>query len=122
MATTPIITTVSLGNESVIEGYKPDEGVDTTLFRPRKDLGSRVVSMNLSETEGRMVEVLEGKPPVWVEQPSRSMNLTMAIRLWTHCSDKDPSWVESNDPLFASLLADHFGGIPTKRPKDWKEG
>jgi hypothetical protein len=121
----PVVSTVRLGNESVVEGYKPDEGVNIVALRSRKELGNRVTTMSLSEMEGRYER--GGRSPadkddVWVETPSRAMNLQLAVRFWHEHSDKPPTWVESNDPLLAELIADHFGGIPTKRPKDWKEG
>jgi hypothetical protein len=60
---------VLLGNESVTEPYKPDEGTDETKIRQRKDLGRRVTTMSLNEVDGD-------------DNPSRAMNLTMATRLW----------------------------------------
>jgi hypothetical protein len=63
------VPTVLLGNESVTEPYKPDPGTDETKIRQRKDLGRRVTTMNLNEVDGE-------------DNPSRAMNLTMAIRLW----------------------------------------
>jgi hypothetical protein len=63
------VPTVLLGNESVTEPYKPDEGTDETKIRQRKDLGRRVTSMNLNEVDGD-------------DNPSRAMNLTMVTRLW----------------------------------------
>jgi hypothetical protein len=46
------VPTVLLGNQSVTEPYKPDEGTDETLIRSRADLGRRVTSMNLNEVDG----------------------------------------------------------------------
>lgn len=100
--------TVLLGNESVTEPYKPDEGTDETLIRPRADLGRRVTAMNLNEVDG-------------VDNPSRGMNLTLAIRFWAQHSDQPPAWVESDDDLLAALIADHYG-CELGRPENWKEG
>lgn len=97
-----------LGNESVIEGYKPDEGTNVVLIRARKDLGKRTTTMSLNETD------IDDKP-------SRSMNLALAIRFWKQESDKPPVWVEGDDELLVALVADHFG-CPVGRPKSWKEG
>jgi hypothetical protein len=102
------VPTVLLGNESVTEPYKPDEGTDETKIRQRKDLGRRVTAMNLNEVDGQ-------------DEPSRGMNLTMLTRLWAMHSDKSPSWVESDDELLAALIADHYG-CKNGRPKNWKEG
>ena len=99
---------VQLGNESVLEPYKPDPGTDVTKTRVRKDLGKQVTTMSLNETDG-------------ADNPSRAMNLQMAARLWALHSDKPPAWVESDDNLLAELVADHFD-CPVGRPKAWKEG
>jgi hypothetical protein len=96
------------GNESVIEGYKPDEGTNEVLLRERKDLGRRTTTMSLNETD---ID----------DNPSRAMNLVQAIRFWAQSSDKPPAWVEGDDDLLVDLVADHFG-CPVGRPKSWKEG
>jgi hypothetical protein len=46
------VPTVLLGNESVTEPYKPDEGTDATEIKARPDLGRRVTAMNLNEVDG----------------------------------------------------------------------
>jgi hypothetical protein len=97
-----------LGNESVIEGYKPDEGSNEVLYRSRKDLGKRTTTMSLNETD---ID----------DNPSRAMNLTQAIRFWAQWSDKPPAWVEGDDDLLVALVAEHFG-CPVGRPKSWSEG
>jgi hypothetical protein len=102
------VPTVLLGNQSVTEPYKPDEGTDETLIRSRADLGRRVTAMNLNEVDGD-------------DNPSRGMNLTMAARLWAMHSDEAPAWVESDDELLSALIADHYG-CDIGRPDDWQEG
>jgi hypothetical protein len=102
------VPTVLLGNESVTEPYKPDEGTDETKIRQRKDLGRRVTTMNLNEVDGD-------------DNPSRAMNLTMVTRLWALHSDKPPAWVAGDDDLLNALIADHYG-CELGRPKNWKEG
>jgi hypothetical protein len=96
------------GNESVIEGYKPDEGVNEVLYKSREDLGKRTTTMSLNEVD---ID----------DNPSRSMNLALAIRFWGQESDKPPLWVEGDDELLVALVADHFG-CPIGQPKSWKEG
>jgi hypothetical protein len=96
------------GNESVIEGYKPDEGTNEVLYRARDDLGKRVQTMSLNETD---ID----------DNPSRAMNLALAVRFWAQASDKPPAWVEGDDELLVALVADQFG-CPVGRPKAWKEG
>lgn len=100
--------TIALGNESVIEHYKPDEGTDETKVKARKDLGNRVTTMSLNETD-------------ITDKPSRAMNLQMVTRLWEMHSDKPPAWVDGDDELLTQLVADHYGA-PVGRPKSWKEG
>jgi hypothetical protein len=96
------------GNESVIEHVKADEGTNTSTPEPRPDLGNRVTSMNLNEVDGD-------------DNPSRAMNLQMAVRLWTMHSNTAPAWVESDDDdLLAQLVADHFN-TKVGRPKSWTE-
>jgi hypothetical protein len=99
---------IRLGNDSVIEGYKPDEGTDVVLFKARKDLGRQVTTMSLNETD---VD----------DKPSRAMNLAMAVRVWNEHSDKSPAWVEGDDDLMVALIADHFG-CRVGKPKNWKAG
>jgi hypothetical protein len=96
------------GNESVIEGYKPDEGTNDVVYRAREDLGCRIQTMSLNETD---ID----------DNPSRAMNLALAVRFWGQCSDKPPVWVEGDDELLVSLVADHFG-CPIGMTKSWKEG
>lgn len=100
--------TVMLGNESVLEPYKPDPGTDVTKTRARNDLGRRTTTMSLNEVDG-------------ADNPSRAMNLAMLTRLWPLHSDQPPAWVDGDDPLLVSLIADHFG-CEQGRPKSWKEG
>jgi hypothetical protein len=96
------------GNTSVIEGYKPDQGTNEVLYRSREDLGSQTTTMSLNEVD---VD----------DNPSRAMNLALAVRFWGQESDNPPAWVEGDDELLVSLVADHFG-CPVGRPKSWKEG
>ena len=100
--------TVLLGNESVLEPYKPDQGTDETKVRVREDLGRRVTTMSLNEVDGD-------------DNPSRAMNLAMVIRLWGLHSNEPPAWVDGDDDLLTALIADHYG-CETGRPKNWKEG
>lgn len=99
---------LTFGNESVVEGYKEDEGVNLVKLRARKDLGRRVTTMNLNETD---ID----------ERPSRAMNLKTCVLMWQELSDKAPSWVEGDDRLLVELAADHFG-CAIGRPKNWREG
>jgi hypothetical protein len=99
---------IQLGNDSVVEGYKPDEGTDVVLLRARKDLGRQITTMMLNETD---ID----------DRPSRAMNLSLAVRVWSEHSDKPPAWVESDDELMAALIADHFG-CRVGRPRNWKAG
>lgn len=99
---------LTLGNVSVVESYKEDEGTNVTKLRARKDLGKQITTMSLNETD---ID----------DRPSRAMNLTMAIRFWEQHSDKPPAWVESDDRLLAELIADHFG-CDIGRPKKWSVG
>lgn len=103
---------VYLGNKSVITQVKKDDSLDATADNlktiGRGDLGQRVTTLNLNETD---IE----------DRPSRAMNLALAANLWATQSDKAPVWVESDDELLATLIADHFG-CPVGRPKSFKEG
>lgn len=99
--------TVRLGNESVVEHVKPDEGTNESVARARKDLGQRVTTMSVNEVDGE-------------DRESRAMNLSMVVRLWDMHSDKPPAWVESDDELLEQLVAGQFG-CPQGRPKSWKE-
>lgn len=103
---------VYLGNKSVITQVKKDDSLDASpdnLKTVRHEaLGQRVTTMNLNETD-------------IADRPNRAMNLALAVRLWDTQSDKPPSWVESDDELLATLIADHFG-CPVGRPKSWREG
>lgn len=103
---------VLLGNESVIERVKKnpdlDASPDNINLVARDDLGHRVTTMSLNEVDGD-------------DNPSRAMNLAMAVRLWSGDSDKPPAWVDGDDELLVALVADHFG-CPIGRPKSWKEG
>src|SRR5262245_32236812 len=104
--------TIMLGNASVVEEVKKDEALDASPYHVervhRKDLGKRVTTMVLNETD---ID----------DRPSRGMNLTMAVQLWARHSDKPPDWVEGDDELLAQLVADHYG-CSVGRSKSWKEG
>ena len=100
--------TVQLGNESVIESYKPDPGTNATKLKSRKDLGQQVTTMHLNEVDGE-------------DRPSRAMNLTMVQRFWSEHSDKPPMWVDGDDDLLNALVADELG-CDIGRPKSWKVG
>lgn len=102
------MSTVYLGNQSVVEAFKPDQGVNITKIKSRKELGNQITSMGLNETD------IDDKP-------SRSMNLSMCIRMWNEHSDKAPAWVEGTDELLVALIADHFG-CAIGRPKSWRNG
>src|SRR3954464_11806887 len=99
---------VTLGNVSVLEGYKPDEGVNVVLLKHRRDLGNQETTFSLNETD---ID----------DRPSRAMNLSMLTRIWREHSDKDPAWVEGKDRLTVELVADHFN-CPIGRPDNWRCG
>lgn len=103
---------ITLGNDSVIEEVKKDPGLDASpdnvYYKARKDLGKRVTTMSLNETD------IDDKP-------SRAMNLAMLGLIWPKHSDKPPAWVEGDDRLLVELVADQYA-CPIGRPKKWKEG
>jgi hypothetical protein len=113
------VPVILLGNVSVLEAYKPDPETNVTLVRKKQYAGNRVTTFHLHETEP--VRNSDGSlgPE---ERPSRSLNLSMLLRIWPEHSDKPPAWITGDDDLLVALVADSFGGVPTKRPKDWKEG
>ena len=106
------MATIVLGNDSVIEEVKKDQALDASPdnveYVKRKDLGRRETTMDLNEVDGD-------------DNPSRAMNLTLAVRFWPRHSDKPPAWVDGTDELLVALVADHFG-CPVGRPKSWKVG
>jgi hypothetical protein len=102
------VPTVTLGNESVLESYKPDQGTNATKLKARTDLGQQVTTMQLNEVDGD-------------DRPSRSMNLTLVLRFWAEHSDKPPAWVDGDDDLLNALVADELG-CKIGRPKSWKVG
>ena len=109
---------VTLGNVSVLKAYKPDESVNLTLVEKDKYAGNRVTTMNLNETTPvRHSDGVLGPE----DEPSRAMNLSLALRIWPEHSDKNPAWVAGDDRLLVELLADHFN-CPIGRPENWKEG
>lgn len=110
--------TIRLGNVSVVQAYKPDEGVNVVLIKKDPYAGNRVTTFALNETEPvRHPDGTLGPE----DRPSRALNFSMVKRIWPEHSDKNPAWVEGDDELLVALLADEFT-CAVGRPKKWQEG
>jgi hypothetical protein len=103
-----LMPTVTLGNVSVVQGFKPDEGINVVVLRRVKNVGNQETTFQLNEVDGQ-------------DRPSRAMNLALLVRMWQEHSDKDPAWVDGNDRLTVELVADHFD-CPIGRPDNWRRG
>lgn len=131
--------TVRLGNESVIETYKPFEGINATLVRPRPDLGRRVVTMSLNEstldanaaharrfwrnslTVNVPAEIARQLPP----EVRAAFSLDESggdVTVESGESDQPPAWVECPDSEALELVLAEAFGCRRGRPKAWKEG
>jgi len=110
---------VMLGNESVIEAVKKDEGVDASeenlRYKARSDLGKQVTTFTIppiSYLDDGTVD-----PTGWTVEKQ----LSFVTSVWPMHSDKPPAWVESDDPQLQGFFASQYG-CREGRPKNWKVG
>ena len=110
---------VMLGNESVIEAVKKDEGADASeenlKFKARKDLGNQVTSFTIPP--------ISKLPDGTVDETGWTLQKQLAFvtSVWPLHSDKNPAWVESDDEALQGFFASQYG-CREGRPKNWKVG
>lgn len=102
--------TVKLGNEAVLEPYKPDPGSNETKVKQRKDLGNQITTFSLP---GLSV----GDPTGWTFEKW----LGAVTSMWEMHSDKAPAWVESDDETLQKVISAQYS-CREGRPKSWKVG
>lgn len=112
---------LTLGNVSVIESYKPDQGLDVTLVRKRADLGNQETMFYLPPLTPDDAILLPGDVYVGNTGWDFTKWLTMIESLWTMHSDKDPAWVECDNSEVEQAVADKYG-CQIGRPKNWRRG
>ena len=110
---------VMLGNESVIEAVKKDEGADAAeenvRYKARKDLGNQVTTFVIPPI-GRLEDGTVD-PTGWTVEKQ----LSFVTSVWPMHSDKNPAWVESDDQALQAFFAQQYG-CREGRPKNWKVG
>lgn len=110
---------VRLGNASVIEAVKKDEGVDASEenlnYRARKELGNQVTTFTIPPISYLEDGTVDLTGWTLVKQ------LDFVTRVWPMHSDKNPVWVECDDPLLQAHFASQYG-CREGQPKNWSVG
>lgn len=92
---------VVLGNNSALEGYRDPLSDDPEKVRYRSLSGERETEMVFREG----IALMDAAHDVLVTIPMHMV--------------ENPAWVECDDSTLLSMISEHFGNIPKKRPMLW---